>query len=296
MVRSTSIDTAPEQWPAAEGLFTALVDDAGLFPPEELPMGEAAARHRLDDSLGSPVLSHHFVCPAPRLAELRGVLVDGDRFALSVISALEPAAVQGVLSTVESDARLSLVGLEGVLPPGWFDDGEPVIAALRQLPAGLPAFVEVPIRGDISSAVTLVTANGWSVKLRCGGVRADLFPSVEQLAAAIVACTGAGVAFKATAGLHHAVRYRDPATGFVHHGFLNILLAAARAAAGRSRGAVEEVLNVTDAIELSSEAVNLDATAAARARAAFVSYGSCSTSDPIADLSGLGLLRDPAVT
>ena len=44
------------------------------------------------------------------------------------------------------------------------------------------------------------------------------------------------VPFKCTAGLHHAVRYTDPTTGFRHHGVLNILVATARAVpAGRSR-------------------------------------------------------------
>ena len=43
-------------------LTSALVDDAGLFPPEELDMALAVARHRRDRAAGSPVLTHRFVC------------------------------------------------------------------------------------------------------------------------------------------------------------------------------------------------------------------------------------------
>lgn len=55
-------------------LTSALVDDAGLFPPEELDMASAVARHRRDRAAGSPVLTHRFVCPVARLGELRARL------------------------------------------------------------------------------------------------------------------------------------------------------------------------------------------------------------------------------
>ena len=44
-------------------------------------------------------------------------------------------------------------------------------------------------------------------------------PTVEQVALVIAACRDAGVPFKCTAGLHHAVRRGED------HGFLNILAA-----------------------------------------------------------------------
>ena len=43
------------------------------------------------------------------------------------------------------------------------------------------------------------------------------------------------VPFKCTAGLHQAVRHTGATTGFEHHGYLNILLATARAVGGRRR-------------------------------------------------------------
>ena len=89
--------------------------------------------------------------------------------------------------------------------------------------------------------------------------------------------------------LHHAVAHRDPATGFAHHGFLNVLVATENLFDGSSPAEAEQVLSVTDTdrlLELNSEA-HLD-----RARRWFTSFGSCSVSDPLDDLSRLGLLEE----
>ena len=43
-------------------LLAALVDDAGLFPPESLPMAEALTRHRADEAAGHLMLSGRFLC------------------------------------------------------------------------------------------------------------------------------------------------------------------------------------------------------------------------------------------
>ena len=55
-----------------------------------------------------------------------------------------------------------------------------------------------------------------------------------------------GVPVKATAGLHHAVGYHDPATGFDHFGFLNLLLAIHRRWHGQRRTAIAAVLPSRD--------------------------------------------------
>ena len=86
----------------------------------------------------------------------------------------------------------------------------------------------------------------------------------------IACCRDAGVPFKCTAGLHHAVRHGE------EHGFLNIL-AATTAPAGR----LEAVLAEEDASALD----------VARAdRGLFVGFGSCSWREPVDDLIELGLL------
>jgi hypothetical protein len=90
------------------------------------------------------------------------------------------------------------------------------------------------------------------------------------VALVIAACREAGVPFKCTAGLHHAVRHDD------EHGFLNILAATTAPA-----GAIASVLAEEDAAKL-------DVTGADRSL--FVGFGSCSWREPVDDLVELGLL------
>jgi hypothetical protein len=99
-----------------------------------------------------------------------------------------------------------------------------------------------------------------------------------------------GVPFKATAGLHHAVRHLDRDTGYPHHGFLNLLVAVARALAGQDGAAVTAVLESTDADALVAEVGGLPEPAVRAVRQVFASYGSCSLAEPVADLEALGLL------
>ena len=124
-------------------------------------------------------------------------------------------------------------------------------------------------------------------KLRCGGVSAENFPSVKEVADFLAVINDGGASFKATAGLHNAVRHTDAKTGFTHHGFLNLLVATARLLSG---GDVRAALAETDGKLLAEEAGGLSDQAAHAVRAVFGSYGSCSLTDPVTDLEGLGLL------
>ena len=66
------------------------------------------------------------------------------------------------------------------------------------------------------------------------------------------------------------------------HGFLNLLTAADRAAAGADEAELRAILATTDASEAR--------TGSAAGRALFVSIGSCSFAEPVEDLQSLGLL------
>ncbi len=131
--------------------------------------------------------------PASRLAELPqgfdpplGVIVDVDE--------LPPLAAQ--VDVVE--ARLErAAATEGV---------------------GARVFLEVWPGDD--AKLDAVAERGAGAKVRCGGPSPDMFPSPVELAHFICGCRDRGLAFKATAGLHHPIR------DGIAHGFLNLLGAA----------------------------------------------------------------------
>ena len=123
-------------------------------------------------------------------------------------------------------------------------------------------------RDSVPAAIGAVAALGARVKLRCGGAYT---PSVEQVALVIAACRDAGVPFKCTAGLHHAMRRGE------EHGFLNILAATD---ARRTRGSRP----------CSPRRTPPRSTSTAPDRSLFTSFGSCSWREPVDDLEALGLL------
>src|SRR5205085_10396045 len=159
------------------------------------------------------------------------------------------------------------------------------------LPQPIQGYAEVPFTWGLMAALDTLTearAQGTAVaaKFRTGGLAAELFPTPIELAAVICACRDRDLPFKLTAGLHHAIRHTDPETGFVHHGFLNVLVGAAQAAADAEVADVGATLAGTDPVPLIEAARRL----LSRRRPLWTGYGSCSVTEPLDDLSRLGLL------
>ena len=63
--------------------------------------------------------------------------------------------------------------------------------------------------------------DGAGIKLRCGGIVKEAFPSVEQVAAMIQTCALSGISMKCTAGLHHPIRHFADEYDSYMHGFIN---------------------------------------------------------------------------
>jgi hypothetical protein len=280
-----------------------LVDDAAIFPPGNAPLDRAVAEHRGHRTSEYADLVGGFVVSDVRLPELLDVLDDADdspgeraETALTVnlvvtggAGAIEPAVRWATRSPL-----LQLVALECALrdEDDLAHNARRVGAALDALEedlADVTVYVEPPRVADRPSAGWLAAADELALrelplKFRTGGVTADAFPTPAELAASIDAALDRELPFKCTAGLHHAVRQADPETGFVHHGFLNVL-AATRACLDGGDG--EAVLAEDDAEVLLD---GLDDATLERTRRWFTSFGSCSILEPHDDLVELGLI------
>jgi hypothetical protein len=245
----TAVETRTD---ARCALLERLIDHAPLFPPASMSMEEALAEDARVRARPSGWMVARFVCPASRLSEL------GEAAPLRLSVVLDSPSF-----AAESRVEAREIPPDGAVPP----EGSPH-----------EIYVELAPGGDIAA----LRRRGLRAKVRCGGARV---PPIDELAAFVRACRDEGVSFKATAGLHHALRTDD------EHGILNLLAAAVF-------GDEEEAL-----AEREPAAFRLEATAfawrdhsasaeeVARVRKEiFVSIGSCSAQEPVDELRALGML------
>jgi len=287
------MSTVPRSAPPSGALLAGLIDDAAVFPPGslELPAALAAYRAHLEGRQSEVV--GRFLCPASRLSELSSLLDAADP--LLDLGLVLDTGLEGVcpaVTAVAEDRRLNLRSVEIALPAG--EDPAPAaratLRALTRLPAGTEAYVELPRVHGWRDALSLVVARGRGVKLRAGGLTVEAFPSEREVADFLRACVAEDAAFKCTAGLHHGVRHRDERTGFEHHGFLNLLVAVCEAVGGARVDDVAAVLAERDPMTVVDWLEAIDLATARQARELFRGFGSCSFTEPVDDLTGLGLL------
>jgi hypothetical protein len=308
---------------ALNELLTDLVDFAGLFPPAAMDMAAAVrayAGYRSGPYAGS---LGAFVVPATRLDEFASAVSD-----LGGVWAGEPPWPVSVLAGEPADADIERAlrfdrpagrgpGLEVVSIETRAESASTVERISAAVPEGVGVAFEIPLslaREERRGVLSAVKAAGRIAKVRTGGVTAEAIPSTSQVAAFIWDCARAGVAFKATAGLHHPVRadqrltYAPDSPRAVMHGFFNVFLAAAAAwvllqdeATGASvepPAAIAGILEERDASAFVPEGramrwrrVVIPAADIARARGGLArSFGSCSFEEPMTDLQTLGWL------
>ena len=240
-------------------LLARLIDHAPLFPPASLELSEAVGEDARAAESRNAFMLGRFVCQASRLGELPDV----GRGVSAVADAPVPA-----------DPRI-----EAVEQPPSSDPGACTHSAPR-------VYVEVPLDDGLHDRLDHLAELGLFAKVRCGGAAV---PEVAALAHFVRACGERDLAFKATAGLHHAVRQHQDEHG--EHGFLNLLAAVVF-------GEEEDALRETDpgAFSLDPDGFRWGERRAGAGELAYArrerihSIGSCSFFEPVEELEALGVL------
>jgi hypothetical protein len=276
--------------------LTAFVDDAAIFPPGNAPLEQAVADHAEHRGAEYGDLVGGFVVSDTKIADLAALNSPLD---LNLVVTGGAGAIEPAVTWVSRAQGLSLRTVEFALR----DEEDlahnagrlvKVVDSLGEALDDVPVFAEPPIPRGIPShgwlaALDELAAREICLKFRTGGLSDDLFPTSAQLASCIEASLDRELPFKCTAGLHHAVRRRDEASGFEHQGFLNVLLATRTSLDGGGPEEVARVLDETNGAALASR-LTVDPDVAARTRRWFTSFGSCSVLEAHEDLVELGLL------
>ncbi len=292
---------------SARAAFAALIDYAGLFPPAELAPADARREYAAAREGPHAWMLGRYIAPAGLAADAAAgglplsVIVDPDAAALERVMELRRSGA--AVEAVEIPLGKSISAMRERLSPAEILDAVGAIEAdlttigLRDLPAYLEIPNASPWRERLGETFDALARFGLRAKVRCGGITADAFPSVPDVARFIEEAYRANVAFKATAGLHHPVRHVDPATGLTMHGFLNVFAAAAFAGTADSSTMTNIVAEEeAAAFEFDGNGfvwrdLRIDVPEVANVRAErFVGYGSCSFTEPVDDLIALRML------
>lgn len=284
-------------------LLDRAVDYAGLFPPSNLSIAKAIENFRGYAAGPENWMLGRFVVPVERLNELETAALQTPLPAGCLASVLTgedvPAAIPAILAFNAHVRDIQIDSIEARVP----EDPRAIGALAGAVPNGFVLYWEVPFDSDLAPALEAIAQSKGLAKIRTGGIRPDKFPSVEQAARFICECDRARVPFKATAGLHHAVRgsqrltYDADSESCVMHGFLNLLLACAFQWNGLTEQETAELLGESiEAFRFSRKGVawkhhwiGAEQIRSARERL-ILSFGSCSFDEPVSELRRSGLL------
>jgi hypothetical protein len=272
-----------------------LIDYAGLYPPAALDMS-AAVRDYLDYRTGAhAAMLGRFIVDIARVAELRAA--GGSSTSQIPLSLIAPDTLETARLNELRDLKIESLEIKSSAPAG-------IDGLSSRVPSSLECYFELPLASVPVTAIEALARAGACAKLRMGGVVANNFPTAQSVIEILSALSRARVPFKATAGLHHPIRschrltYAADSPTSTMHGFINLLCAAAVIHFGGDAAHAEAVLQEENphAFRMAPESIgwrtlewSADQLREVRTRS-FLSFGSCSFTEPIQDLEALGWL------
>ncbi len=296
--------------PALRVLLYGIVDYAGLFPPTSLGMSAAAQEYAGHRQGADAWALGRFVLPAARLDEFdtaAAEVLPRDAANSWALSALLGSHLEEDLDRVEKfnerhlDARSGAVLVDTVELKTHTP--REVSRAGELLDRRFDTYMEVPVLDDPAELIAEIAQTTAKAKIRTGGVTPDAFPTSAQVVRFIQRCIAHEVSFKATAGLHHPWRAVYPLTYAADaptgpmFGFLNVLLSTSALLAGLPEESAIALLEERNAstvrfdrngVTWRGQVMSMDVLD--QARESMVSFGSCSFSEPVADLRTMHLL------
>ena len=302
-------------------LMDGILDYAGLFPPADLEMGPTVDNYAKHRACNDSWMLSRLIVPVSRFEEferhaekLLPVSNDPAQDDCWVISALTAPAGEDLfadhIDAIEAFNERHVARGAGAVVVDTIEcrasNPAEIDNALEQLPESIFPYFELDHRTDIRGLVAAMAGMDAGAKVRSGGITPDLHPTPAELARFIIACSGAEVPFKATAGLHHPLRHHADAVGCDQFGFLNVFIGGCLAWWGddlseddlaalldaRSR---DDFTITPDTIGWGECVIDLPRIEEARERFCH-GFGSCSFIEPLEDLVKLELLRPDAAT
>ena len=239
--------------------MNGLIDYAGLFPPAKLPLNQAISEYI--SHLKEKWMLGRFIIPVSQLNDLKEFIPQ-----FKSVGILRLSVLGGQTNSDEEFLQQTKDEIEIINNYRKKYEGKVVIEVIEtKLPSNSPSrkvmtnvvdllntnnlehyheFPKLPYvginyatnedDGDWDDKITptiemISTLKNTGIKLRCGGIVKEAFPSVEQVAAMIQNCSIYQVPLKFTAGLHHPIRHHSKDYNTEMHGFINMFSASALA-------------------------------------------------------------------
>jgi len=283
--------------------LSGIIDYAGLFPPAAKDMTAAVSEYAKHRAGPDADLLGRFVVPVAKFNELAEALArcaPSEPWSVSAIASEHPSLTRTAIDRFnESTSYAACDSIE--MSVASYDD---IIQATATFRDDFSLFLEISPHSDVITLLREIAQTSASAKMRMGGVVESAIPSPEQVLQFMQLCVDEGVPFKATAGLHHAIRGRYPLT-YEHSapigtmfGYLNVFFGAAFCASGSSESAVLGILEETnpEAFRIDDRGVWWRDHVVVHEQLAIVretvasSFGSCSFTEPVDEARQLHLI------